>query len=47
MGGVEGGEGAAGGEGRGAKSLSEVLLEVGRSAENAFYTFMGLIAPIH
>ncbi len=33
-GGVKGGERALGGEGRGVGSLSEVLLEVGRSAEN-------------
>ncbi|AFI32081.1 variable large family protein [Borrelia crocidurae] len=42
-GGVAGGEGAAGGGGRGG-SLSEVLLEVGRSAENAFYAFIELMS---
>ncbi|ACH92964.1 variable large family protein [Borrelia duttonii] len=42
-GGVKG-EGAAGGGGSGAKSLSEVLLEVGRSAENAFYSFIELMS---
>ncbi|AFI32201.1 variable large family protein [Borrelia crocidurae] len=41
-GGVKG-EGT-GGDGRGAKSLSEVLLEVGRSTENVFYAFLGLMA---
>ncbi|AHH07699.1 Variable major outer membrane lipoprotein (plasmid) [Borrelia crocidurae DOU] len=41
-GGVKG-EGT-GGEGRGAKSLSEVLLEVGRSAENVFYSFLELVS---
>ncbi|WP_050886274.1 variable large family protein [Borrelia crocidurae] len=41
-GGVKG-EGTGGGDGRGG-SLSEVLLEVGRSAENVFYSFLGLIA---
>nr|WP_242400593.1 variable large family protein [Borrelia crocidurae] len=41
-GGVKG-EGT-GGDGSGAKSLSEVLLEVGRSTENVFYSFLGLIA---
>ncbi|ETZ17309.1 Variable major outer membrane lipoprotein, partial [Borrelia duttonii CR2A] len=39
-GGVGGGEGGTGGEGRG---LSGAMMEVGRSAENAFYAFMGLI----
>ncbi|WP_084543149.1 variable large family protein [Borrelia hispanica] len=43
-GGVAGGEGAAGGGGSGAKSLSEVLLEVGRSAENVFYSFLELVS---
>ncbi|AFI31883.1 variable large protein 7 (plasmid) [Borrelia crocidurae str. Achema] len=43
-GGVAGGEGTGGGDGSGAKSLSEVLLEVGRSTENVFYSFLGLIA---
>ncbi|AHH07914.1 Variable major outer membrane lipoprotein (plasmid) [Borrelia crocidurae DOU] len=38
------GEGTGGGDGRRAKSLSEVLLEVGRSTENVFYSFLGLIA---
>ncbi|AHH07524.1 Variable major outer membrane lipoprotein (plasmid) [Borrelia crocidurae DOU] len=42
-GGVKG-EGAAGGGGSGAKSLSEVLLEVGRSAENVFYSFLELVS---
>ncbi|WP_206771682.1 variable large family protein, partial [Borrelia crocidurae] len=33
------------GEGQvGAKSLSEVLMEVGRSAENAFYSFLELVS---
>ncbi|WP_050886280.1 variable large family protein [Borrelia crocidurae] len=41
-GGVKG-EGT-GGDGREAKSLSEVLLEVGRSAENAFYAFIELMS---
>nr|WP_024654303.1 variable large family protein [Borrelia hispanica] len=39
-GGVKG-EGTGGGDGRG---LSGAMMEVGRSAENAFYAFMGLIA---
>ncbi|WP_051373843.1 variable large family protein [Borrelia hispanica] len=43
-GGVAGGEGAAGGGGSGAKSLSEVLLEVGRSAGDAFYSFLELVS---
>ncbi|ETZ17078.1 Variable major outer membrane lipoprotein [Borrelia duttonii CR2A] len=43
-GGVAGGEGAAGGGGSGAKSLSEVLLEVGRSAGNVFYSFLELVS---
>ncbi len=42
-GGVKGGEGTGGEEGRGG-SLSEVLLEVGRSAENVFYSFVALIS---
>ncbi|AHH07891.1 Variable major outer membrane lipoprotein (plasmid) [Borrelia crocidurae DOU] len=37
------GEGT-GGEGRGAKSLSEILLEVGRSAGDAFYSFLELVS---
>ncbi|AFI32096.1 variable large family protein [Borrelia crocidurae] len=41
-GGVKG-EGTGGGDGI-EGSLSEVLLEVGRSAENVFYSFLGLIA---
>ncbi|ACH94110.1 variable large family protein [Borrelia duttonii] len=41
-GGVKG-EGTGGGDGRGG-SLSEVLLEVGRSAENAFYSFIELMS---
>ncbi len=45
-GGVKGGEGALGGEGRGVGSLSEVLMEVGRSAENAFYTFLELVSDV-
>ncbi|ETZ17521.1 Variable major outer membrane lipoprotein [Borrelia duttonii CR2A] len=44
-GGVKG-EGT-GGDGRGGGSLSEVLLEVGRSAENAFYAFMDFNKQIH
>ncbi len=36
--------GVAGGEGRGSKSLSKVLLEVGRSAENVFYSFLELVS---
>ncbi|ETZ17170.1 Variable major outer membrane lipoprotein, partial [Borrelia duttonii CR2A] len=42
---VAGGEGAAGGGGSGG-SLSEVLLEVGRSAENAFYAFIELMSDV-
>ncbi|UPA10102.1 variable large family protein (plasmid) [Borrelia nietonii YOR] len=42
---VEAGKGgAAGGEKQGAGSLSEVLMEVGKSAENAFYSFMALVS---
>ncbi|ABF82172.1 variable large family protein [Borrelia hermsii] len=36
--------GAAGGEKQGAGSLSEVLMEVGKSAENAFYSFLELVS---
>ncbi len=43
-GGVKGEGAAGGGEGRGAKSLSEVLLEVGRSAGDAFYAFLELVS---
>ncbi|WP_051373842.1 variable large family protein [Borrelia hispanica] len=43
-GGVKG-EGT-GGDGRGGGSLSEVLLEVGRSAENAFYAFIELMSDV-
>nr|WP_011666322.1 variable large family protein [Borrelia duttonii]BAC22667.1 vmpG [Borrelia duttonii] len=43
-GGVKG-EGTGGGDGRGG-SLSEVLLEVGRSAENAFYAFIELMSDV-
>nr|WP_011666324.1 variable large family protein [Borrelia duttonii]BAC22669.1 vmpK [Borrelia duttonii] len=38
--------GVVGGEGRGGGSLSEVLLEVGRSAENAFYAFIELMSDV-
>ncbi|AHH04489.1 Variable major outer membrane lipoprotein, partial (plasmid) [Borrelia nietonii YOR] len=42
---VEAGKtGAAGGEKQGAGSLSEVLMEVGRSAENVFYSFLELVS---
>ncbi|AHH07071.1 Variable major outer membrane lipoprotein (plasmid) [Borrelia crocidurae DOU] len=41
-GGVKG-EGT-GGDGSGAKSLSEVLMEVGRSAGDAFYSFLELVS---
>ncbi|AHH07655.1 Variable major outer membrane lipoprotein (plasmid) [Borrelia crocidurae DOU] len=44
-GGVKG-EGTGGGEGKGVGSLSEVLLEVGRSAENAFYAFIELMSDV-
>ncbi|WP_041177802.1 variable large family protein, partial [Borrelia duttonii] len=43
-GGVKG-EGTGGGDGRGG-SLSEVMLEVGRSAENAFYAFLELMSDV-
>ncbi|ETZ17162.1 Variable major outer membrane lipoprotein, partial [Borrelia duttonii CR2A] len=43
-GGIKEGEGRTGEDGKGGGSLSEVMMEVGRSAENAFYAFMGLIA---
>ncbi|ETZ17133.1 Variable major outer membrane lipoprotein, partial [Borrelia duttonii CR2A] len=43
-GGVGGGEGAAGGgDGRG---LSGAMMEVGRSAENAFYAFLELVSDV-
>ncbi|WP_025401607.1 variable large family protein [Borrelia crocidurae] len=43
-GGVKGEGAVGGGDGRGAKSLSEVLLEVGRSAGDAFYSFLELVS---
>ncbi|ETZ17563.1 Variable major outer membrane lipoprotein [Borrelia duttonii CR2A] len=43
-GGVKEGGGASGGEGSRGGSLSSVLMEVGRSAENAFYSFIELVS---
>ncbi|WP_197017832.1 variable large family protein, partial [Borrelia duttonii] len=42
-GGVGGGEGGTGGGGRG---LSGAMMEVGRSAENAFYAFLELVSDV-
>ncbi len=42
-GGVAGGEGALGGDGRG---LSGAMMDVGRSAENAFYAFLELVSDV-
>ncbi|ETZ17304.1 Variable major outer membrane lipoprotein [Borrelia duttonii CR2A] len=40
---VAGGEGTGGGDGRG---LSGAMMEVGRSAENAFYAFLELVSDV-
>ncbi|WP_197017840.1 variable large family protein, partial [Borrelia duttonii] len=45
-GGVAGGEGAAGAAGGGGRGLSGAMMEVGRSAENAFYAFLELVSDV-
>ncbi|ETZ17303.1 Variable major outer membrane lipoprotein [Borrelia duttonii CR2A] len=45
-GGVGGGAGAAGAAGGGGRGLSGAMMEVGRSAENAFYAFLELVSDV-